>query len=248
MVRLRRLLFLESVSGFELAVVFSAILFSSLVSVLVADRVFLRAVVISLPFPGLQASLHAVPPSLLPAVVERVDVSGILGDIRGAFLREFGYSAWILLVVEAISVSMVAYPFYERVRVQLPVLVYRASSTPCRIYWWFVVLVLASSMPVVLALAITPILELWLNSIPVSANVVAGLAPYIVAVVFSPMLFSSIVVTSNRYDYSLLAVVVLTAGLYALRPPFQAVVLAALYVLVLVVICLYVDRARWVRR
>ena len=244
--RLWRVLFLESISVTELTMLFTALLFSGLVSVVVADSAFFKAVVTSLPLPELKASMHLVPSQHSALVIKKINVVGVLNSIREVFIREFSMRAWILLMVEAISVSMIAYPFYERTRVQLPVLIYRISTTPCRAYWCFIFLIFLLSTPLILTTLSVPVLELWLNNIPLTASALAVLLPFAVSVFSLPVLFSSLVLASNRYDYSLLVTVVLVIALYSLRLPAQTLIMSLAYILLTVLLCRYVGRRRWV--
>jgi len=244
--RLWRVLFIESISIAELAMLFTALLFSGLVSVIVADSVFFKAIVISLPLSELKATMHIAPSQPALSVIKGVNVLGVLSNIREVFIREFSMRAWVLLMVEAISVSMTTYPFYERARVQLPVLIYRISTTPCRMYLYFIFLIFLLSIPLVLVILFVPVLELWLNNIPLAASALTRLLPFMVSVFSLPMLFSSLVFASNRYDYSLLVAVVLVIALYALRLPAHALLMSFAYISVIVLLCRYVNERRWV--
>ena len=121
---------------------------------------------------------------------------------------------WAVLLVVVVLSTAGMYPFLSRVYVQLPVAVYRLSTTPSRIYLESLLMSLILSTPVVLPLMILLLATLHVYNLPLGGGVVYGMLPYWILGLAAPLMVSSLFLASGRLDYSLIASIAVIEASY----------------------------------
>ncbi|MCE4613487.1 MAG: hypothetical protein F7C07_06615 [Desulfurococcales archaeon] len=140
---------------------------------------------------------------------------GLKTALEDLFASRLVSSSWLVLLFYSVIVAIALYPVISKIRLQLPLILYRAGMTPGRVYFYSIAVALFYSLPLLAALVSSLVLAtLWASLDPLRILVSRGFASILASCVSLSVIFQSSYLASGRVDVSLFSSVVSAASFY----------------------------------